>query len=140
REAAARRGSRSKEACMTALLPGNLLRLAVLLLLALPAAGAAFGADAAPQKSRHYVCAPCGMPCDKAVYDKPGTCPACGARLVDQEAAKAAAARAASRTRKKVAILIFDGVEIIDYTGPWEVFGTADFDVYTVAETRAPVT
>src|SRR6266852_4079568 len=41
---------------------------------------------------------------------------------------------------KKVAILIFDGVQIIDYTGPYEVFGSADFDVYTVAETTAPVT
>ena len=42
--------------------------------------------------------------------------------------------------RQKVAILIFDGVEIIDYSGPYEVFGAADFDVYTVAETKDPVT
>ena len=32
--------------------------------------------------------------------------------------------------RKKVAILIFDGVQIIDYTGTWEVFGQAGFDVF----------
>jgi putative intracellular protease/amidase len=56
--------------------------------------------------------------------------------LVEQGAAAAAAHTA----RKRVAILIFDGVQIIDYTGPYEVFGSADFDVYTVAETTAHVT
>jgi len=34
---------------------------------------------------------------------------------------------------KRVAIMIFPGVQIIDYTGPYEVFGQAGFDVYTVA-------
>jgi putative intracellular protease/amidase len=45
-----------------------------------------------------------------------------------------------SGPRGKVAILIFDGVQIIDYTGPYEIFGAADFDVYTVARTKNPVT
>lgn len=35
---------------------------------------------------------------------------------------------------KNAAILIFEGVQIIDYTGPYEVFGQAGFNVYTVAE------
>src|SRR5436309_10021883 len=39
-----------------------------------------------------------------------------------------------------VAILLFDGVEIIDYSGPWEVFGQAGFEVHTVAEKSDPVT
>jgi putative intracellular protease/amidase len=86
----------------------------------------------------HYVCTPCNLPCDDAVYDAPGVCPKCGMALVEQGAAAAAAAT--HPARKKVAILIFDGVQIIDYTGPYEVFGSADFDVYTVAETTAPVT
>ncbi len=94
--------------------------------------------SAESDKPKHYVCDPCGMPCDKTVYDAPGTCPVCGARLVDQKAAEAAMKR--PRSSRKVGILIFNGVEIIDYTGPWEVFGTADYDVYTVAETKAPVT
>jgi putative intracellular protease/amidase len=42
--------------------------------------------------------------------------------------------------RTKVAVLVFDGVEIIDFTGPWEVFGAAGFEVYAVAESRTPVT
>lgn len=41
---------------------------------------------------------------------------------------------------KKVAILLFDGVEIIDYTGPYEVFGSDDaFEVYTVSASQAPI-
>jgi putative intracellular protease/amidase/YHS domain-containing protein len=41
--------------------------------------------------------------------------------------------------RKKVAILVFEGVQIIDFTGPYEVFGEAGFDVFTVAERRRPL-
>jgi len=86
-------------------------------------------------EARHYVCVPCGLPCDSGVFDAPGTCPKCGMALVDQDSA------AALQTPSlKVAILIFDGVEIIDYTGPYEVFGSAGFDVYTVAATPDPIT
>lgn len=41
--------------------------------------------------------------------------------------------------RGNVAILIFKGVQIIDYTGPYEVFGGAGFNVYTVAEKPEPI-
>lgn len=87
---------------------------------------------------RRYVCQPCGMECDKTVHDKPGTCPVCGSRLVEEKAAQAMLAE--QQSSLKVGILIFNGVEIIDYTGPWEVFGGAGFDVYTVAATKSPVT
>lgn len=33
-----------------------------------------------------------------------------------------------------VAILLFDHAEIIDFAGPWEVFGGAGYKVFTVAE------
>ena len=101
------------------------------LILAAPAVARASTTEAV----KHYVCAPCGMDCDKLVFDKPGTCPKCGAPLVEQGSAAATAAPA-----RKVAILLFDGVQIIDYTGPFEVFGAAGFDVYTVAQSRDPVT
>jgi putative intracellular protease/amidase len=45
---------------------------------------------------------------------------------------------------KNVAILLFPGVQIIDYTGPWEVLGHAyvdgrpGFQIYSVAETASP--
>jgi putative intracellular protease/amidase len=41
---------------------------------------------------------------------------------------------------KTVAVLLFDHVQIIDYAGPWEVFGEAGFKVFTVAEKAAPIT
>lgn len=48
---------------------------------------------------------------------------------------------------RNLAIFIFEGVQIIDYTGPFEVFGQAHgsghqrlFNVYTVAEKAAPIT
>jgi putative intracellular protease/amidase len=87
---------------------------------------------------KRYVCVPCGLPCDSKFFDKPGTCPSCGMALVTEEEAKAALA--ATPPAKKVAILIFDGVEIIDYAGPYEIFGAAGFDVYTVARTKDPIT
>ena len=55
-------------------------------------------------------------------------------------ARSAEAAADDSRPGKKVAVLVFNGAEIIDFTGPYEVFGAADFDVYTVARTKDPVT
>jgi putative intracellular protease/amidase len=47
---------------------------------------------------------------------------------------------------RNLAIFIFDGVQIIDYTGPFEVLGQAHdanrrlFNVYTVAEKAGPIT
>jgi putative intracellular protease/amidase len=46
----------------------------------------------------------------------------------------------APQKRGNVAILIFKGVQIIDYTGPYEVFGGSRFNVYTVAEKAEPIT
>ena len=46
--------------------------------------------------------------------------------------------------RSNLAILIFDGVQIIDYTGPYETFGHVygkdgpAFNIYTVSEKTAP--
>jgi putative intracellular protease/amidase len=38
-----------------------------------------------------------------------------------------------------VGILLFDRVEIIDFAGPWEVFGGAGYKIFTVAEKLDPV-
>jgi putative intracellular protease/amidase/YHS domain-containing protein len=40
---------------------------------------------------------------------------------------------------RKVAILVFNGMELLDFAGPAEVFGSAGFQVRTVAATRTPV-
>lgn len=98
-------------------------------------AASLLAAGAPLASAARYVCPPCGAPCDNLVFDHPGVCPKCGMKLVD--AASIAAPPAPART--KVAILIFDGVEIIDSMGPYEIFGAADFDVYTVGATKKPV-
>jgi putative intracellular protease/amidase len=59
---------------------------------------------------------------------EPGACARCGAELV-----------AVSRDLT-AAVLIFDGVQIIDYCGPYEVFGQARCRTFTVGKTRSPVT
>ena len=41
--------------------------------------------------------------------------------------------------RKRVAIMLFPGVQIIDYSGPYEVFGEAGYEVYTVAASTEPL-
>jgi putative intracellular protease/amidase len=46
----------------------------------------------------------------------------------------------AKQAPTRVAILMFDGVEIIDFAGPYEVFGQAGFEVYTVSANGARVT
>ena len=80
--------------------------------------------------STTYVCPPCGQPCDKLTFDKPGKCPECGMTLIDQ---------ADLISVPTVAILLFDRVEIIDFGGPWEVLGGAGYKVFTVAEKPDPI-
>jgi putative intracellular protease/amidase len=47
---------------------------------------------------------------------------------------------------RNLAIFVFEGVQIIDYTAPWEVFGHASvnnqraFEIYTVAPKPGPIT
>ena len=72
-----------------------------------------------------YVCPPCDMECDKKHFNKPGNCDHCGMQLVKKVSIK---------PRKKVAILLFEGVQIIDFTGPYEIFGQARYEVYTVSK------
>jgi hypothetical protein len=42
----------------------------------------------------------------------------------------------ASPPQKKVAILVFHDVAMIDYSGPYEVFSHAGYNVYAVAGTK----
>jgi len=92
---------------------------------------AVFAATPSPVATgKLYVCPPCGLPCDKLSFDKPGTCPACGMTLIEKEQADKS---------PTVSILLFDHVEIIDFAGPWEVFGAAGYKIFTVAEKTDPI-
>jgi len=55
-------------------------------------------------------------------------------------AASSAGAQHAHENGTRVAILMFDGVQIIDFAGPYEVFGHAGFEIYTVSPDGEPVT
>jgi putative intracellular protease/amidase len=97
-------------------------------LLALPA-GTARPADetAAAAEAARYACP---MPEHPEAFARPGRCPRCGMDLVAQKEDGA----------RTVAVLVFDGVEIIDYAAPFEVFGQAGFRVFAVGPTTRPVT
>lgn len=103
--------------------------LATLALVPVPAAGA----DGTAAPAKQYVCPPCDMECDQKVFDKPGRCPVCGVQLIEKTDPQAKDARPGA------AILIFEGVQIIDYTGPYEVLGQGGYRVFTVAETKQPI-
>src|ERR1700688_1455304 len=69
-----------------------------------------------------------------------------GQPAVQRTAAAKKVASQKKATTKNLAILIFDGVQIIDYTGPYETFGHAYsdegplFNIYTVAKTSDAIT
>ncbi|HKY04165.1 MAG TPA: heavy metal-binding domain-containing protein, partial [Blastocatellia bacterium] len=98
-------------------------------------------AAAQTAEKRVYVCPPCEAGCDDITHDKPGACAVCGMTLIERGSAESRPApQRPQPPRRNVAILIFDGVQIIDYTGPYEVFGQAGFNVYTVSERTDAIT
>jgi putative intracellular protease/amidase len=95
-----------------------------------------------------YYCAPCGNDCDFERHDKAGTCSHCGMAFVqrrvtavDSLLAEKRKQKAAQPRKRNVAIFIHDGVEILDFAGPSEVFASTEgFNVYTVSLTKEPIT
>jgi len=77
-----------------------------------------------------YVCPPCGCSADEKTFDKPGECPECHMGLVR---------KLPKREPRNVALLVFEGFEILDFAGPAEVFSAArgsnarEFQVFTVS-------
>lgn len=95
----------------------------------------------ASQDAAKYVCPPCGCGADNIEFDKTGNCTACGMALVKKGTPAAMpASQGPPPERKRAAILLFDGVQIIDYTGPYEVFGQAGLEVFTVAVSANQIT
>lgn len=80
-----------------------------------------------------YTCPPCGCSEAGKPVSKPGTCPQCDMSLVPIMKYSQHVTSSEKSSRPKAAILIFEGVQIIDYTGPYEILGQADFEVFTVA-------
>src|SRR5215469_1318913 len=95
-------------------------------------AGVSLTITQAAEPTKLYVCPACGCPDDNRTFDKPGNCPSCGMKLIEK-------GDNPQQRGVSVAVLLFDGAEIIDYAGPWEAFGQAGFKVFTVAENSQPI-
>lgn len=61
-------------------------------------------------------------------FDKPGTCPICGMTLVEKD------------KRFRVAVLVYNDAEDIDFTAPIEVLGHTGAQIFTVGPTTEPIT
>ncbi|MEP0985393.1 DJ-1/PfpI family protein [Ekhidna sp.] len=78
-------------------------------------------------KAQKYICPPCGSQCDEEVHDKPGVCLHCNMVLIRKDLSKT------------IAFYLQDGVEVLDFAGPMEVFSYAGYDVFTVSKDKAPI-
>jgi putative intracellular protease/amidase len=94
---------------------------------------------AAQTPGKQFVCPPCACGRDHEVRDRAGTCPACGMALVEKGATDSEAASMPQGPGIRAAVLIFDGVQVIDFAAPYEVFGQAGYEVFTVAAEERPV-
>ena len=87
-------------------------------------------------KDLAYFCPLCNSDCDKLVFDKPGNCSHCNMALVQQTFAD----RKTELAQKPFTVCFYlqDGVEVLDFAGPMEVFSYAGFRVFTVSKTKDP--
>ena len=83
-------------------------------------------------QSNYYVCPPCNSTCDDAVYGKSGVCDHCAMELIKKEAVETPK----DNGKKRIAFYLQDGVEVLDFAGPMEVFSYAGFEVFTVSKTK----
>ena len=74
-----------------------------------------------------YICPPCGSHCDEISYTKPGVCKHCNMVLVREDQSKT------------IAFYLQDGVEVLDFAGPMEVFSYAGYNVFTVSREKKPI-
>ncbi|MEM8847082.1 MAG: DJ-1/PfpI family protein [Bacteroidota bacterium] len=74
-----------------------------------------------------YVCPPCNNSCDEVEYDAPGACSHCNMVLIKKN------------DSKTIAFYLQDGVEVLDFAGPMEVFAYAGYKVFTVSATKKPI-
>ncbi|MEL6304115.1 MAG: DJ-1/PfpI family protein [Bacteroidota bacterium] len=75
-----------------------------------------------------YICPPCNNACDEIEHDQPGVCSHCNMVLVKKS------------DSKTIAFYLQDGVEVLDFAGPMEVFSYAGYKVFTVSATKSPIT
>src|SRR5687767_3575205 len=96
-----------------------------------------YGQSSSGAKGEAYYCPPCNSHCDQLSFNKPGTCEHCGMVLIKQTTEQ----RKNSMNEKKLTICFYlqDGVEVLDFAGPMEVFSYSGFKVFTVSKTKKPI-
>lgn len=102
-----------------------------------------FGQTSASSSDLVFICPPCGMECDTIVFKTGGQCGHCGMRLIagyPEMAGKSQRGHFQHIRGKSLAILLFPGVEIIDFAPEYEIFGQAGMRVFTVAPSDTVLT
>ncbi len=74
-----------------------------------------------------YICPPCNSSCDEIEHEAPGVCSHCNMVLVRKDLSKT------------IAFYLQDGVEVLDFAGPMEVFAYAGYNVFTVSADLKPI-
>lgn len=78
-----------------------------------------------------YVCPPCNGPsCDTLTFTQPGKCPHCGMKLMKKEE---------EIKKLNVCFYLYDGIEVLDFAGPLEVFSYAGCNISIVSKTTDPL-
>ena len=89
------------------------------------------------QEKTAFYCPPCNGGCDDLAYDKAGKCTHCNMDLVKMTASQHKAVT--NWQPMTIAFYLQDGVEVLDFAGPMEVFAYAGFKVFTVSRTKDPI-
>lgn len=89
--------------------------------------------------SMAWYCPVCGGDCDTIAFAKEGVCPHCGMALIHLRIVERK--EFVNKTKKKMSICFYlqDGVEVLDFAGPMEVFSYAGFQVFTVSRRKEPI-
>ncbi len=89
-------------------------------------------------EAHNFVCPPCDAACDTRTFEKAGKCDVCNMDLITKEKREHDMAEA-FKDKKKIAFYLQEGVEVLDFAGPMEVFSYAGYEVFTVSKTKAPI-
>lgn len=88
-----------------------------------------------------FKCEPCNLTCDTIKHKLPGRCEYCFKPMfATYKWLKQPSKIQNNSLKKTVAVLLFPGVEVIDFAGPYEVFEAAGAKVFTVAESTDVLT
>jgi putative intracellular protease/amidase/DNA-directed RNA polymerase subunit RPC12/RpoP len=86
-----------------------------------------------------YFCGICGSDCDTIAFAKEGVCPHCGMKLIRQGVAERRALLNNYHKKMSICFYLQDGVEVLDFAGPMEVFSYAGFQVFVVSRKKEPL-